>query len=204
MPIISKIFDLSQLTIGKIQFISASFTLISIALFILQGIALFTMCKHRKIEKGWLSFVPIANLYILGKFADLYAKDGKYRKLLPLLYIIEIVLFILFIVLSAVCLVSVVANVQEAIDKDINLEPKMFVSVIPAAVCYIFLFAAAVIYTVFHSIALWRIYAYLNRKNAVLFLVLSVVFGFLAPVFLFCLRNKSTAIEKTDMFEFEG
>ena len=38
-------------------------------------------------------------------------------------------------------------------------------------------------------IALWRVYSSFDGKNAVLFTVLSVLFNFLEPVFLFVIRN---------------
>lgn len=178
---------------------------VGLVLYILNGIALFTICKNKQIEKGWLSFVPIANVYVLGKLADLYIpKSGqqyKYAKPLTVLYIVEIFLSAVFAILAANSVISILENILNAIEKDTALTNDMFISVIPLAVVFVFLFAVAVIYKVFYSIALWRVYALICRKNAVLFLILSVLFSFLAPVFLFLIRNQKTDDQNTPQFE---
>ena len=42
---------------------------ISVVLFILHGIGLYTMAKNRGMSKKWLAFCPFANLYYIGKLA---------------------------------------------------------------------------------------------------------------------------------------
>ena len=54
--------DLNKL-LGGVLF---AFVLWSV-LFVLQGVGLYTMAKKRKISKGWLAFIPIANMYLIGK-----------------------------------------------------------------------------------------------------------------------------------------
>ena len=48
----------------------------------------------------------------------------------------------------------------------------------------------SVAFTVIYYVALWRIFALYNYKNATLFLVLSIFISCLYPIFLFVLRNK--------------
>ena len=38
-----------------------------LALFVLQGVGLYVMAKNKNVKKSWLAFVPIANVYLIGK-----------------------------------------------------------------------------------------------------------------------------------------
>ena len=55
--------EYTVLLIGAIVYSLLNFC----ALFILQGIGLFTMAKRRKMQKKWLAFIPFANVYYMGK-----------------------------------------------------------------------------------------------------------------------------------------
>ena len=37
-----------------------------ITMFVLQGVGLFVMAKHRNLKNKWLCFVPFANIYYMG------------------------------------------------------------------------------------------------------------------------------------------
>lgn len=41
--------------------------LVSIAIYILSSLGLYKLAKNRNIENPWLAWIPIANLYVLGK-----------------------------------------------------------------------------------------------------------------------------------------
>lgn len=43
----------------------------AIASYILQGIGLMTMAKKLMIANPWMSFIPVAQLYLLGKSRNL-------------------------------------------------------------------------------------------------------------------------------------
>lgn len=53
------------LALGGLVFVIV--ILVSIALYLLLAFGLFKMGEKEKIEYSWLSFIPIAQLYILGK-----------------------------------------------------------------------------------------------------------------------------------------
>ena len=70
---------------------------VSLVLYILQGVGLYEMGKRLNLNNPWLSFVPFANVYALGRIAQRYIKrDGtqsaKFSVILLALYIAEIVL----------------------------------------------------------------------------------------------------------------
>lgn len=51
-----------------------------IALFVLQGVGIYTMAKNRKIAKRWLAFVPFANVFYIGKLTgpcDVFGQKMK-------------------------------------------------------------------------------------------------------------------------------
>ena len=73
--------------------------------FILLSIGLYTLAKHRVIDRPWLAWLPIGNLWILGCLADQYCKvvqgrekvNSKERQVW--LGVISVVLLIAIIVL---------------------------------------------------------------------------------------------------------
>ena len=52
-----------------------------LTLFILQGVGLYTMAKKREMQKAWLSFIPFANIWYLGKLAgECYSFGHKVKR----------------------------------------------------------------------------------------------------------------------------
>ena len=64
-----------------------------------------------------------------------------------------------------------------------------WLSFIPVILSSFLLMLSALAFAIVKYIALWRVYSSFDGKNAVLFTVLSVLFNFLEPVFLFVIRN---------------
>ena len=50
-------------------------------------------------------------------------------------------------------------------------------------------FLCPIAYAVYYYAALYRLFKLYNADKAVLFLVLSIIFTFLGPIFLFTMRN---------------
>lgn len=146
-------FDRSVLLAVMTAFVifSAVAAAVGIILYILRAIGIYKMSKTAGLEYPWLSFIPVASSYTLGRLAEKYRKTPtekpfKYSILLLVMHIIEKIVAIVFFVLF--CFVSV-ETVRTVI-----------------------------------SVAMY------DGRNAVLYTVLSVLFGFLEPVFIFVLRNK--------------
>lgn len=74
----------------------------AIASYILQGIGLMTMAKKLMIANPWMSFIPVAQLYLLGKIAEFDVKPGatprKWGRILLTLSVIPFVILIVFYV----------------------------------------------------------------------------------------------------------
>lgn len=63
----------------------------SLAVYILQGIALYRMAGKLGIGSPWLAFVPIGNVWLLGKIADANEAVPKHAKRLLILNILLLI-----------------------------------------------------------------------------------------------------------------
>ena len=83
---------------------------IGVASYIIQSLALQGIAKRRGINNPWLSWIPVANTWIIGSIADEYDnRNGikrKWRVLLLTLSIATMALVILFYVAIIVFVVS--------------------------------------------------------------------------------------------------
>ena len=88
--------------------------------------------------------------------------------------------------------IAAVTSVREIVGAALYDEPiklSTALSFIPLILSSFLLMLSALAFAIVKYIALWRVYASFDGKNAVLFTVLSVLFNFLEPVFLFVIRN---------------
>ena len=135
--------------------------LVSFVFYLFNGLGLYKMAKNAGLPNPWLSFVPIANNYLMGKLAERASWYGS-GKTLPFA---KIFLWGYLGYLAATLLA-------------ILLPP-----------LYLFISFAGLALSVFVYIALYYIFKDYSPSNAVLFLILSILFG-LYPFFLFALRNR--------------
>ncbi len=182
--------------------------IIGITLFILQGIGLFNISKKLNLSCPWISFIPVVSFFSLGKIAERYIKnDGrKSAKFSILLLCFAILSYLLLFAFFAVLIIGIIGFlrlVNTNIADDTMLTSEIFSVLIPSVVIYLLAFAVSVTYSVLYYIALWRIFAMLNYANATLYLVLSIFFGFLAPIFIFVIRNKEPKFTYGERMGFE-
>lgn len=118
--------------------------LMSLAVYILQGIALYRMAKKLGIGSPWLVFVPIANVWILGKIADVGEAKPKHAKRL--------------LISSAIMLVPCAGVSGAAAGAVLHGNEALGMAAIAMmiAFCAIML-VAAIVYSVFTYIAYYRI-----------------------------------------------
>lgn len=182
--------------------------IIGIGLFVLQGIGLFNVSKKLNLSNPWICFIPIVSVFSLGRIAQHYVKnDGrKSAKLSILLLCFAILSYLLLFAFFAVLIVGIIAFlrvVNNNIVDDTMLTTEIFSVLIPSVVLYLLALVAAVTYNVLYYIALWRTFAVLNYANATLYLVLSIFFSFLSPIFIFVLRNKEPKLTYAERMGFE-
>jgi hypothetical protein len=183
---------------------------VSLTFFIIKGLGLFNMAKRINMKSAWLSFLPIANTYVLGKISEKYIKrDGtksaKFGIILPLFYIAELLIGIAFMVFLAISIVSIVSSAELAIENNSRMTMEMFKSFIPVIISYFVLMAVAICYVVFYYISLYRVYSLYDNGNATIYLVLSILFTPLAAIFILIVSSHTPVFENRpqDLFEVE-
>lgn len=160
--------------------------LLGIASWGLSAVAVYVIARRRGLNKPWLAWVPVLNVWLLGSLSDQYQyvvkrKNTGRRKWLLVLNLLMPVLY--GTVIGFVC----AALMPGAYG--IYWEKAMVAVglVLPLAGVAI---AAAVI----RFVALYDVYRSLDPNNAVLFLVLSIFFGVTEPFFLFFNRDKDAGM----------
>lgn len=177
---------------------------ISLLFLILRGFGLYNMCKKLNIRNAWLSYIPITADYIMGKIAAGYIKkDGRksadFSVPFLILSILKAICLGVLMVVGAGMIFSIASSALNAVQNDTEMTADMFSSIIPFLSVYLITFAVAVAQMIIYYIVLWRIFAIYDYNNATIFLILSIFFGFLAPIFIFIIRNyepKATFMER--------
>ena len=168
--------------------------LFSIAAYILTALAIYRISVRRGLSKPWLAWVPVVNCWLLGSLSDQYqylinGKNTSRRKWLLVLNILKNLLVAGFFIYAIVVVGSALnagiiggfgrAGAMEIIGPVVTLLSFVLPYVgIAIALCII------------RYIALYDVYRSLDPSNAVLFLVLSILFRPTEPFFLFFNREK--------------
>ena len=168
---------------------------LSIAAYVLTGLALYTLAKRRGIQKAWLSWVPVLNCWILGSLSDQYRYVVKgevknKRKALLILNIITWAISVAMVVVAVGMLIGIVgAAMGGGINEDAMLEMVMGPVLGILGLC-LPLMGVGIATAVIRYMALYDVYTSCTPQNNVVFLVLSILFSVTEPFFLFFTRNK--------------
>ena len=159
--------------------------LFSIAAYILTAMAIYTISRRRGLTNAWLAWIPVANVWLLGSLSDQYqyvvkGQDKTKRKWLLILNVLKAILLTMIVILAVVAAGSLIAGEPSEI---MGLAVALLGLVLP-------LCAAAIALCVIRYMALFDIYRSVDPGNAVLYLVLSILFGPTEPFFLFFNREK--------------
>ena len=164
--------------------------LFGIASYILTALAIYTISRRRGLNKSWLAWIPVLNCWLLGSLSDQYqyvvkGENKSKRKWLLVLNIVKAALILSVTVLGIVVAGGVIFSINDAeMMRAIN-GPLMAILglALPLA-------AAGIALCVIRYMALYDVYRSLDPGNAVLYLVLSVLFSPTEPFFLFFNREK--------------
>ena len=180
---------LLQLAAGMLAVMSALVLLLGLALYVLRAVGLYKMAKNRAIRCAWLAWIPVAGDWVLGSISDQYQYVVKgrirgYRFVLVILSAVVAALGGAISVLSE----EVVANLLGRLifgSGNVNTV-RLIVVVSLSVLCG----AGRLAYTVFSLLAHFDLYRSSTNKYSVLYLVLTIFFSFLEPIFVFICRNK--------------
>ena len=159
--------------------------LFSVAAYILTAMALYTISRRRGLTNAWLAWIPVANVWLLGSLSDQYqyvvkGQDKTKRKWLLILNILKAALVTMIAILAIVAAGSLIAG-----------EPSEIMGLVVALLGLVLpLCAVTIALCVIRYMALFDIYRSVDPGNAVLYLVLSILFGPTEPFFLFFNREK--------------
>lgn len=175
-------------------FFCGTAAIICVALFILREFGIFNISKRMELKNPWICFIPVADTYALGRIAEKYQradqkKPTNFKMLLPIMNTIGYVLAVIFISLLFSAISSVLDSAKLAIEADKAMTMADFKVLIPVFIVYLFALTSFIVFKALYFISLWRVYAIFNKAMATRYIILSVLFSFLIPFFLFTLRN---------------
>jgi hypothetical protein len=134
---------------------------VGIALYLLFAIGLYGLARNERTGYEWLAFIPILQLYILGKILK-QIRIGTYN--IPQL---ELVLPIAPVAVTIACrILEIIPLLGWLLSVLLNIA-----------------------YAVFCIIVLYNFFRRYKGEKAVLMTVLSVVLFFMGPIYIFSLRN---------------
>lgn len=152
--------------------------LVSLAIYVFTALSLYTIAQRRGLRHSWLAWIPVANLWLMGSLSDQYRylTQGQVKHKRIILLVLEAVTlaFAGGLVGSVIWLIATK-----------GIAP----AVITMVVMGLLAGGAALAKTVLGFMALYDIYASCDPQNATVYLVLSIFFKFLRPIFLFIIRD---------------
>ena len=160
----------------------------AITAYVLHSLGLYKIAKRRGIHNPWLAWLPVGQAWILGSISDhyQYAAKGKQRNYRKILMGLEIGVLCLSVVTT---FVSGAASFGTSMSGLSGTEAAMLGMMGTNMLMSLLSAAASIAYAVFSAIAIYDLYRSSKPKNAVLFLVLSIVLDVTAPFFVFACRN---------------
>lgn len=168
--------------------------LVAFLFYIFQAIGLYRMSKNRGYQYPWLAFIPIAGSYVLGGVADninaCYGRRSIWRIWTVILSGISIVSSIVSMIYS----LSWISDLLNAVFSGFYNEYYFLDSFSSFGPMFLFIMLGSLVSlanTVISMVCFYKIYQDYSR-NAILFLILSILFG-IAPFFLFAIRNNPSA-----------
>ena len=160
-------------------------TALNIATYVLGAIALYTLAKNRGLRHGWLAWIPVASIWVLGSLSDQYRYlvKGEIRAKRKVLLILSILMSGL---ITAVVSLAIAVGVTMAIGR-----PGDMAGIMVALACMVLATSIiALVRLVIRFIALSDLYRSMDPENGTLFLVPSILFPVTEAFFLFFNRNK--------------
>ncbi|MBQ7089721.1 MAG: hypothetical protein IJN82_01245 [Clostridia bacterium] len=161
---------------------------LAVLFYLFTAFGLYRMGKNRGMTNAYLAFIPVADVYYVGALSDqINAANGKQTN-------IRVKLFSFYLVYFGCNLIS-------GLFQGFALATGMLQGAAFMSVFSLIVTAFSIVYTVFFYIALYAIYKEYSPNRAAAFLVLSILFSFTMPFFIFALRNKVGTSQQPKMYD---
>ena len=179
-------------------------SLIQIAAYVLSSLALYTIANRRGLNHAWLSWIPVANVWILGSIADQYryVARGEIKSKRKVLLTLNIISAVLTAVMVSLCIGAAVGAFSGAImgrSEDVILQNLMG-TLVGMLGLMVPVLGVAIAAAIIRYMALYDLYSSCDPGNKTVFLVIGILFGITEPVFLFLCRNKDQGMPPRRLF----
>ena len=165
-----------------LYFLAMAFSVIS---YVLGAVGMYRIAKRRGIHHAWLAWVPVGSNWLLGSISDHYqyvAKQKVTRRRKVLLTLSLILLGASGAFGGGLAAVVIMTGSMAG-------EVHMALAIMLCAVAYLVVMGLAIAVTVISYIANYDLFRSCKPGNAVLFLILSVIFNVTLPFFVFFISN---------------
>ena len=163
---------------------------ISVVMYVLESVGLYTIAKRRNISNPWLAWIPFGVYWIMGSISDDYhlRANGKVknRRMTLLIWYIVLIALAIFTIGTVVNMVIGTVDFSSGTTNQYALLGDAALIVI----AYLLLLVCSIVVTVLMYMALYDLYASCDPDNKVLYLVLGIFVNVLMPILIFICRNK--------------
>ena len=158
----------------------------AVVTYVLNAVSLYRIAKRRGIHLAWLAWIPVGSNWLLGSISDHYRYVAKNQvtKRRRVLLILGIVSYSLSIIYTAVQTSTTLAFLADA---GVGSEAGMIaIGILTVTVMY----GVAIATAVFMHMCYYDLYRSCKPANAVVFLVLGIIFSITIPFFLIASSGK--------------
>ena len=189
-----EIEEMIELGLLPVLFSSVPSLAFGIAVYVLTALAFYTVADRRGLKNPWLAWIPVANLWLLGSISDQYryVVKGEFkskRKILLVLGIASMVVGIVIFGLITSLAITGISGAMGGISEE-QMVSQLMGRAIGMVGLFVPMMGIAIAQMVIRYMALYDVYKSMDPSNCVMFLVLSILFSFTEPFFLFFNRNK--------------
>ena len=171
---------------------------LSVVLYVLRSLGLYSIAKNRGIRHPWLSWIPVADSYLLGCVSDQYqyvvkGRNKSKRKIMLVLSIVLCALYVVFFANFAGMFSKIISGVLHSHAMETIL-PSIFGTLMRILILMLPMLGVAIAQMVLHYMAMYDLYSSCSPQNNVLFLVLNILFRVTEPFFIFFNRNRENGM----------
>ena len=184
--------DVGMIIFGVLFIIFAVIGVISLVLWIFQAIGLQAIAKKNNIKNAWLAWLPIGDLWILGKISDTRKTFWKIKdtgKMFVILSLVQVISVIVYIVGVVVLTISSISS-GELLDNAIF----SFMSKSSFELMDFFIGVSSGLIILLKIWSLYNVYYKYKEEKVIGLLICSIIFSFIIPFVLFSFRKKEELI----------
>ena len=161
---------------------------LGLLVFIMQALALYTIAQRRGIDRPWLAWIPLVNVWILGAISDQYQKavNGQQKNKSNILLGLSIAIAVLTFLVAIIAVVltwNILRTAIFCLDAGVKLSDPAIVQLLMDNLHILLILSLlalpigvlAIILAVFYLMALYDVYRSCDPKNCAWYFVLSLV-----------------------------